>query len=315
MKTGILFFVKVFLALLVIIYLILYIEIDAILSAAESARLGWIISAIVLLPLNVLFSGLAWLIMLRIVIPHASFKEAYGSLFSGFALGLFTPGRVGQYAGRSFYFDYPDKWELTGLVIAQQFYGLVIGITVGSSAWWYARNAGLFTLSPYDEIFVFIGLTLAFILLMVVLIPQKMHRLVHAAIPFQGFRARLAFLQRLSPARSVLLLIIACGEYLIYTTQFNLALSAFSDASSFPATYLGIFTLYLIKYFIPPITWTDLGIREGIAVFVLGKIGFPNAAAFNASVVIYFTNLVLPAVIGIPFIFRMRLKRKAERDV
>ena len=58
---------------------------------------------------------------------------------------------------------------------------------------------------------------------------------------------------------------------------------------------------------VPTVTLLDLGIREGAAVYFLGQLGYAEAAAFNAAFLLFCINLLVPAVVGLPFVFRLKL--------
>jgi hypothetical protein len=61
---------------------------------------------------------------------------------------------------------------------------------------------------------------------------------------------------------------------------------------------------YYLKFLIPSLTFLDVGVREGAAILAFGWIGVPEAAALNASLMIFFINLALPAVLGAFFLKR-----------
>ncbi|MEX1054624.1 MAG: hypothetical protein WED81_01245, partial [Rhodothermales bacterium] len=70
---------------------------------------------------------------------------------------------------------------------------------------------------------------------------------------------------------------------------------------------LGIALVFFVKLLLPPVTLMDVGIREGAAVFFLGSLGFPEAAALNASLLLFTINLLIPAAAGLPLVMRLRL--------
>ena len=55
-----------------------------------------------------------------------------------------------------------------------------------------------------------------------------------------------------------------------------------------------------------PVTFGDLGIREGIAVFFYGFFAVSEAAVFNASLLIFVLNFLLPALLGTFYLFKLR---------
>ena len=302
--------IKIILALAALTYLVVLVDLDAIWEATRNARVEWVVLGVMLLPVNLAMAGMGWYVLIRTVIPTVTWSDIFGSLCCGYALGLFTPARIGQLAGRAYYFTYPDKWELSGLVFIQLFFSLIAAINFGTTAWFFAGGSLVSLSDLLTNIVSYGGITLACLITLIGILPQKTHGVLFRLIPISRVRSRIDFLNRLSTRRALILLLIAGGHYLVYTTQFLAFFRAFAGKIPLLTSYLGVFLVYFIKHLIPSITWTDLGIREGAAVFIFGAMDLPRAAAFNAALMIYMTNLLVPALIGIPFIFRLKLNRK-----
>ena len=86
--------------------------------------------------------------------------------------------------------------------------------------------------------------------------------------------------------------------YLCYIIQYALLVSAFSghyDAVNFLwAANLIMF----VKTIIPPISLGELGIREGASIYFLTQMGQSASVGFNASILLFVINLLIPALIG-----------------
>ncbi len=55
-----------------------------------------------------------------------------------------------------------------------------------------------------------------------------------------------------------------------------------------------------------PISVSGLGVREGFAVYFLGRLGIGAPVAVGVSLLVFSLNVLLPAFIGLIFIFRRR---------
>jgi uncharacterized membrane protein YbhN (UPF0104 family) len=55
-----------------------------------------------------------------------------------------------------------------------------------------------------------------------------------------------------------------------------------------------------------PVTFGDLGVREGAAVFFYGLFNVPEAAVFNTALLIFLINFLLPALSGSVYLFKLR---------
>jgi len=63
-----------------------------------------------------------------------------------------------------------------------------------------------------------------------------------------------------------------------------------------------------------PVSVSGLGVRENIAAYILPKYGIPAASAVGLSLLIFFINAILPALIGIYFIQQRQHHFKDAKD-
>lgn len=298
---------KGLLALGVLGYLVYAIEPDRLLAAAREAEPLWIAAAVALLPLNVFLEGVVWRQVLRLVAPQLSWRMLYEALLCGFSLGLFTPMRVGEFTGRAFYLPRTDRWTTSATVFVQRLLDMTVSVGVGFLALLYALSTDVLEPSPaWWGVAAFGGgttLTLTALMLHPGLVVKGLSRFVSS----RKVLGRLVFLRRLRLGRMAKALALSFVRYAVYTLQFVFLAFAFGAAGLW-AIYLGVTLTFFAKFLIPSITAMDLGIREGAAVFFFGQLGLGGAAAFNASFLLFFTNLILPAAVGLPFVLRLRLK-------
>ncbi len=299
--------VKALLAIVAIGFLVYYVDPEAMASAAAGASPWWIAAAVLLLPANVFLEGSVWHLLIRRVDPTMTRRESFGALFTGYALGFFTPGRAGEFAGRAFHVRHHDKWEVAAVVAVQRLYDMAVVVSLGTAALiLFQRTRSL----PPEGLWTIVAAAGALIgatLVSAALAPKSAHRIAVRLLPFETWRRRIGFLARLTTADGVRVVGLDAARFAIYSTQFFLLLRALVPAADPAAGYLGIGLVFLAKFLIPSITFMDLGIREGAAVFFLGRMGFAEAAALNASLLLFAINLLLPAAIGIRFVMKMRL--------
>ncbi len=303
---------KAALALAVVGYLVYFIEVDAIVAAAAGAEPAWIGAAALLLPLNVLLETQTWRCVMRPV-RRLPFRTALGALLAGFALGLFTPARAGDFVGRAFYLDRPDGWTTSLTVLVQRLADMAAALGLGAAVLLAAMEAGWmparwWPLAPA-------GGAGAAALTGLLLMPRRAVGWARRLTSSAPVRRRLALLGGMRPRHTLPALGCALARHAVYVTQLVLLLRAFAPAEAgFTAAraYAGGAIMYLAKFLVPQITLMDFGIREGLAVFFFGQLGFAEAAAFNAALLLFALNLALPAAVGFPFVLRLRLRRRAR---
>lgn len=311
-RTRITLIGKSLLAVGILAYLVHVVDFRQIVATAADAEVGWIALAAMLLPLNLFIEGTLWRRITSLVMKPDRRRTVFGALLSGYALGFFTPGRLGELAGRSFYHDHANKWELSALVMFQRMIDMLVGVAIGlaallmfmlvrspvPTAWWLLiALAGIATVPA-----------LGFVLLR----PEPAHRVLAQWIHRPSVIEPLSFLRRVQPQHVGPYLGLSTLRYGVFVTQFVLLIFAFDEAANILSTYTGAAMTFYGKYLIPSVTVMDLGVREGSAVFFMGAAGFSKAAAFNASLFMFVINLVLPSAGGIPFVMRLKLSRKTQ---
>ena len=308
--------IKLALAGGILVYLIRVVDFRLIVDTARQADPFWIAAAILLLPVNLFIEGTLWHRITRLTPLRAPLRMAFGALLSGYAVGFFTPGRIGELAGRSFYYGSNNKWELSMLVMYQRMIDMLVGVTVGM----FAMLAFMYLARPEPLsmwwIFVAIGLASILLLGFVLLMPRPAYRILDRWIKRPKVLEPVEFLQRVENRHVGPYVALSTTRYLVFVSQFVFLMFAFSGTAAVEQVYTGASMTFYAKYLIPSITLMDLGIREGSAVFFMGQAGFPEAAAFNASLMMFFINLVVPSTAGAPFVFRLKLRKETveERD-
>ncbi len=278
---------------------------DEIAAAARQAEGGWIAAAVALLPANVGLEAYRWHRLVRRVAPGVRFRETLAAVLSGYPLGLATPGRLGDYVGRAFYLRHADKWALAALTFAERMATLAVTLSVGLVA------LGPFLLAQTDlpggavaALLVAAGVVVAtFVYLL--LHPRAARRRLGRWLPAR-FAPRLDVLGAFDRRDARALLALSALRYGVFSAQFVCLVLAFAPGTGWLAAATGVVLVFFAKSAIPSFTLADLGIREGAAVFFLGVLGVGGAAAFNAAFLLFCVNIVGPALVGLPFILKLR---------
>ncbi|MFW5973126.1 MAG: lysylphosphatidylglycerol synthase domain-containing protein, partial [Bacteroidota bacterium] len=250
-----------------------------------------------------------WRRLTRLVMVQDRRRTNFAALLCGYSLGFLTPGRLGELAGRSFYHDHDDRWQLSALVLFQRMIDMLIGVTVGlgavllfiifeqpeaALAWFAIAAVGVVTVP-----------TLAGLLFY----PAPAYRVVSRWVSNDRLLKPVEFLTRIERMQTAPYLGLATGRLLVFVSQFVFLFFAFEAAADIATTYRGALMTFYGKFLIPSITIMDIGIREGSAVFFMGASGLSRAAAFNAALFLFVINLVLPSLAGVPFVLRLRTGR------
>ncbi len=295
--------------------LLFAVEPAALWASLRQARWTWVGAALLLLPLNLFLEGWVWARLLDAVDGSFAPSRITQAVLSGLALGFWTPARAGEYAGRALSFPEADRWTVSVTVFIQRMVDMAVGVIVGLLLLLGALVAGTLPATVPWLLATAVGGVTGAGLTALLFAPTLLHRCSEwAAAWLPGLPARTAFLQRLDTRH---LLDIAGGSlarYLVFTGQFvclGLALAP-SAAVGLLAAAVGL-TFYA-KYLIPSLTLLDLGLREGGAVFFFQLLGLGAATGLNAALLLFSINVLLPAVIGVPFVARLPVRASAPDD-
>jgi hypothetical protein len=291
---------------------------DALATAATEARLGWVALAVSLLPLNVGLETYRFHRLLRASTKSAapSFAATAVAVIGAYPLGLLTPGRVGDYVGRALYLRGTPASITAALTFLERTATLACCIAFGAIAlpFWLAGSeaaAGWAWLAPA-------GAVAAILLATLVLSPGTAKRFIGLMLPFRRLRPAITALGSLPSSEARLLLALSAVRYVVFSAQFVLLVRAFADAEAWgPQSWLGVAAgvtlVFFAKSAVPGVTLGDLGVREGAAVFFLASFG--EAAAFNASLGLFATNLLVPALAGLTLVTRLRVDGRTATAV
>jgi len=299
-------FIQFILAVLALGFLAKSIEVDQLLSSLQSINPSWFFMAVLLLPVNLLLEAKKWHLLIRKVAPSTKFGAAFGSMMAGFSLGLFTPVRLGDYAGRALYLDHRNKWELVALTFTDRMISLSAYITFGLISLTLYLNIDSSTPGYLSYPVFYASAVLVLLIAYCLINPGSIYRAVVSSVKIERLRSVISFLSRLSHKDVVVLFSIATTRYFVFTTQFVLIVYSFGTEVSLVLLYMAATLVFLTKSIVPSFTLLELGIREGAAVFFFGSMGVAAAIAFDSALILFALNLLLPALLGVPFIFRLK---------
>ena len=207
-----------------------------------------------------------WLLCKRV--PTASWNDALYSLLGGAALGLFTPGRLGE-VGRGMFFAGQRK-EITLLAafdkLSSSFTTVLLG---GIAAWWlWPGLRGWLAGSA-----LVLGCALW--------------------VSWYYGRARYNFPLQIRSWGMILGLSLAFN--LVFIVQFYWFCAAGGVGGI--AIFVAVPVIFALKTLLP-IAFLDLGVREAAAVLVFSALNVVEQPAFIASVLVFGLNVLLPALVG-----------------
>ncbi|MFW5659286.1 MAG: lysylphosphatidylglycerol synthase domain-containing protein [Bacteroidota bacterium] len=257
---------------------------------------AWLFLALLLLPLNYLLEAIKWRQLLRPTI-RPKLGAAVGHVLVGQASGFMTPNRLGDYAGRVLGFAPAHRLEAASATFSSRLGQLPATLLGGL----FAALPLAFSLSVRWQI----GLAmLALVLFSALLLLPQISRRSLRVFGQIVYRIRPSWAERLSQLRPydrptlTRLLALSLLRYVVFTLQYALLIKwllpelAWLTALQLPAL------VFAAKTFIPSFAFAELGIRESLAIVVAGMLSINPQVAFEATLVLFVLNVLLPAAAG-----------------
>jgi uncharacterized membrane protein YbhN (UPF0104 family) len=288
------------------IMLLKRVNVHELLTAFSSANMYCISFALVLLIPNIYIQFHKWRYLVRLVKPDVSNRETFNSLLAGFTFGFVTPGRLGEF-GRAFFIKDCPWVKVLGMAFMDKFFSLAVVIFWGAIGvmFFVGRELYIYTLAP---IIIFCLITLI-VIYYIILRPEIIRSFLYSLnviLPFRDkIKLLMSSLDNFHRKQALNLLLLSVGFYFIFFVQFYILVCAFQGAPLLPS-FFAIASVMLVKSMLP-ISFGDLGIRESAAIFFLGKIGLLEATAFNASILLFVINLLIPSIVGLFLLLKYRL--------
>lgn len=291
-------------------YLMYVVEPNEMMAALKWARWEWVAGALALMPLTLTLDGVVWRRLLRPVVAHPTARQLAGAVLSGFALGFVTPARAGEFVGRALYLPEADAWTVGLTIFVQRLIDTAINVAVGIGALGGVLYIGLLESAWAWTLVLIGGGAFALLLIGFLAAPSSAARLARWLAPHRtAIHERVDVLQTYRHRTMAWATGWAGLRYVVFCTQFVLLIYAFAPEPALHSVFGAVALTFFAKFLIPSVTLMDLGIQEGAAVFFLGLFGVSPAAAFNAALLLFLINIVLPTLAGLPFVWPLRPHR------
>jgi len=292
--------------ILVMVMLVKNLKMANIITRFESANFIYMIIALILVIPNIYIQYFKWRYLMRLVKPEIENSEALQSLLAGFTFGFITPGRVGEF-GRAFFIKNCHWMKVIGISFIDKFFSLAIVLFMGSIGILslIGKQLHFFLLFPLLLFTIIVLTLLSYVLLHPELIRTLLYK-INIQLPIRDkIKQLISIFDNFEQEHAIRLILYSIIFYFIYFTQFYLLVIAF-ESVAFLKVFQAISSTLLVKSLLP-ISIGDLGIRESAAIFFLGKVSVHQDAAFNASIMIFFLNILIPSIIGLVVVLKNKL--------
>ena len=277
----------------------------------RTANWFYLVVVCALMPLNWLIETLKWQPFLRRYDP-VSLSRAFFAVLAGVSFALFTPNRVGEYAGRLLFIRPENHWKsllVNGVGGVAQYLVLLTGGMLGGL--WFAQKFLNWDQSALlsAAVFVFLGLILLYYIYFNIRHIIPIARRIPLLRRLKPYVRDLVLLEQFRQRDLLLILFWSATRYLIYSTQYVLLLHFFSIQPGFWGAYAGVATIYLLQTIVPLPAIAGLLVRGNLAVFVWAFFGGNELSSLAATFVLWIINLIFPALVGTFSLFHVSITK------
>jgi hypothetical protein len=249
--------------------------------------------AFLLMPINWFLEARKWQVLVA-PLERVKSTDAFKAVFSGISVSLFTPNRIGEFAGRVLYLLPENKLRGIGLTLLGSLGQYAV--TFGISIWGFY----LFMTRFYASQWSYANLLpiLAFV------VPVLLLSLAKYINP----------LDSLSVKELGLVLIYSALRYLVFTTQYILLIRVFGIDITWVTGFILVSSIFFAQTVLPTLDFLGLLIKGELALFFLAYVTDLDLSVLAVAFAIWFINLLIPALLGSIFLWGVNLQTENNNE-
>lgn len=247
-------------------------------------------------------------------LEKVSFWLALKAVFLGITVSIFTPNRIGEFGGRVFCLQQADRLKAVLVTIFGNITQLVTTIIFGVLAFLFFSSLYTHLLFTKSDYVIYILLVLSVVVFTVLIY------LLYNVSQLSSLFSRWNFLYKYksyAPVFSLFssndiskVLFLSILRYSVYSFQFYLLIKFANIEINFLQSLTMSALTFLSMSIIPTIALTELGVRGSVAIYFFGFLSSNAIGIMTASFALWIINLVVPAIIGIFFVYQLKFFRK-----
>lgn len=240
---------------------------------------------------------------------------ALKAVISGSTLGIFTPNRIGDIAGRVLFLKAEHRLKaLVCTAVGSLAQMMVIIISGLLAAIFFALH---FVELEHSLLYLLLYLSLiALVLLYFIYFNINwIAFLTDKWIKNERFRKVIGIMSTYTTAELGMVLFLSFARYAIYSTQYALLVAYLIPGLNWIELMALISLIYFVQAVVPAFAMADLGIRGATAIYFIGFVSTDVIAILAASVIGWCINIMFPALVGAVFFIQQRFFDDTIRPV
>lgn len=282
-------------------------------AAWKNGNRSFLFLALILMPVSWSLEAQKWRVLVKPV-ERVPFIIALKAIFAGVSLSLFTPNRVGEFAGRVLFLRPENKLRSIGLTLLGSLGQYAV--TFGISIWGFY----LFLNRYYES-----SVSTAYVVLAAILIPSLLlsfyfksdwiQDLLLKKLKFRRLEKYINPLDLLSVKELGIALLYSALRYVVFTTQYILLIKVFGIEITWEIGFILVSSIFFAQTVLPTLEFLGLLIKGELALFFLAYVTDLDLSILAAAFAIWIINLLIPALLGSLFLMGVNLETEVENEV
>lgn len=256
--------------------------------------------------LNWMIEALKWKILIQ-PMKELSLINSFKAVLSGVTVSIFTPNRIGEFGGRIFFLEASLRIKGILLTMIGSISQLLITIAGGLLALLFYPEYSVIKSQPNQYIYytvVIFCLILVFLLMALYINTSFLSKAIQEVSWMNRIKKYTDIFSYHSSLKLSGIVLLSGFRYLVFCIQFYLLLQIFDVNIAFSGSMVMIALTFFAISVIPTVAFTELGVRGATALVFIGILSTNHVGIVSASFALWVINIALPALMGIPFVFK-----------
>jgi len=276
-------------------------------SFENPAKLQHLVLVMILMFCNWFIETMKWKLLLS-SITRVGWLRCFRSVLSGVTVSIFTPNRIGEFAGRILHLEPSVRIKAVIASIIGSMNQLLVTIVAGGCGLMASLYLYVDDEIVWRALISIIILTILSCIYIYFRIPA-LTRIAEKIRVLKKINLYTSIFAKYSPVSLIKLSFLSALRYCVFLIQFIIMLYWFDVYIPWQEAIKAISLMYLVLAVVPSLAISELTVRGSVALFFFAAYTANSSGILAATSMIWLINLVIPAVLGALAAFYFRLSK------
>ncbi len=262
-------------------------------------NLIYLIICMFLMLVNWGIEAVKWKMLINKV-ESISFLQSTKSIFAGITISIFTPNRIGEFAGKIFYLQKADKITATIISFIGSIAQLIITVIAGVIAFFIAKTISIQFENIFSTKWLAVFIFLCFVIFYLLFLLYKKRKSFSKLIKYIDIVASY------SKEKITKVFLLSAIRYLVFSLQYYLVLLMFDINVGVLVSSTLIALVFFVSSAIPTFAITEIVVRGATAVYFFSFVSSDVNAIIASSLLLWIINIAIPSIVGSFFIWELK---------